>query len=113
MMTNVHPNKIHCIIFFTSLGLGLAFFLLLLVPDLLTRHWLHRECLVTESVIIPQYCCTSQCSSCREVFPYSPLCTTLVERTHLEKNLSRCLIGEKKFCADEGAFCDNGYHCCE
>ena len=113
MLPNLRPTEIHYVTVFASLVLGLAFFFVLILPDILTRHWLHRECFVTESSVTSQYCCESTCSSCREVYPYSPLCGSLVERTHLEKNLSQCLIGERKFCADEGAFCDGGYYCCE
>jgi len=41
------------------------------------------------------------------------LCSSIISRTHLEKNVSQCLLGERKFCADEGSLCHVGSHCCE
>ena len=109
----MRPNETHYAVVGTSLSLGLVFFLILILPDLLMGHWLHRECIVTESAIVPEYCCDVKCSSCNEVFPNSPVCNTLIERTHHEKNLTRCLAGDKKACAKEGKFCDNGGYCCD
>lgn len=96
-----------------SIAVTAFFFVVLVVPDLTKLHYLKRECTVVESSISLRYCCTRECSGCLESYPHTPLCSSLIERQHLEKNLKQCMEGNKTFCADEGAFCDGGRYCCD
>lgn len=97
----------------SSFSVALLFFFILIVPPLTRLHFVHKECIVVESTIVPKYCCKKICSYCDESNRQTPICASLIQRTHLERNITQCLLGEKKFCADEGAYCQKGYKCCE
>jgi hypothetical protein len=108
----VYLTRERALVIAISLSVTILFFLAFLVSPLSHVHFLRHDCTVVESKIIPRYCCQEICNSCQEAFVNTPLCTSLIQRTHLEKNISQCLVGERKFCADEGARCQKGYHCC-
>jgi hypothetical protein len=88
-------------------------FLGLFVPHMLKTDFQQTICTVESAILDKRYCCQIRCVDCRESYFFNPICETFIGETHTKKNLTLCLDGQEKFCAEEGAYCDNGYYCCE
>lgn len=91
--------------------IGSLWFFIGIYPELNRRHYPLKTCTITESTIIPRYCCQTICTGCFNAFPSTVKCKSLIETTHRYKNATMCLT-DPRMCADEGSYCDNGYHCC-
>lgn len=95
-----------------SLVISTILFVVLLSPELTKLHFKKNVCTITSSSIATRYCCEKQCLSCNELFRYKPLCSSLINETNVYKNLTKCMLGENEFCANEGVKCDGGITCC-
>ena len=82
-----------------------------LQPEVARLGYSWKMCHISESIIIPRYCCETICGGCHEAFPSITTCSSLISHEHKHKNASLCHI-DKNYCAVEGKFCDNGYYCC-
>lgn len=108
MRCNLESN---ILITFLSVLVSTVFFFSSLYPEVARKSFSHHLCTITDNTLSSKYCCRQLCNECSEAPPLAPLCSGLIAKTHLKKNATLCPV-DKSFCADEGAFCHNGWTCC-